>query len=145
MTLAAGDKWQGVYRFDNVTAKNGANLVSVDPLRMATASYQGGGVTTTLSSPVVSTGAVEIRGNVDARSITAPSLTVRAGGEGFRIPPTVDPLNPEVLTLNLTGALTLEAGATIDVSGRGYPINKSYPGSGVPGTRRAGATLGTAD
>ena len=50
VTLAVGDKWQGVYRFDNLTKAGGAALASVDPTRV--------GVLPTGSMTVAPTGSI---------------------------------------------------------------------------------------
>ena len=82
LTLSPGanvqvnDVYQGVYRFDTVNVKNGGALLSTDPIRAASSVLEGGtnGKVATLLSPVVVTGNVEVRGNVDAR----PSRSSRA-------------------------------------------------------------------
>ena len=119
VTLAVGDKWQGVYRFDTMTL-SGVRMLSVDPVRVTNA---------------------EVKGTVEVRRIDTTNLTVRTAGNLTQIP-TTDPLAPESVVVNATGAVTLETGAVIDVSGRGYPVNKSYPGATTPGDATGGSHLG---
>jgi Bacterial Ig-like domain/F5/8 type C domain len=148
-----GDKWQGVYRFDNLKSPGGAQLSSADPIRVGTGA-------TTIAGPA--SGALEflspvnaqdltITGNVNATTINATSLNIRSGalvsapgGAG----------NPASVTLNVSGALTLDG--TIDLTGRGYPNNVSYPGTTQPyayiggshigvGTWATGTTFGSID
>ena len=95
LTVNANDKWQGVYRFDNVTLK-GARLLSTDPVRAT---------------------ATQIQSTVEVKRIDSGSLTVKAGATLTHLVPAVG--SAESLTVNLSGALTVEAGGAIDVSGRG--------------------------
>ena len=106
VTLAVGDKWQGVYRFDTMTPER-----RQDVERRSGASD-------------------ERRGEGDGRG-QADRHDEPDGENGGNLTqiPTTDPLAPESVVVNATGAVTLEAGAAIDVSGRGYPVNKSYPGA----------------
>jgi hypothetical protein len=76
---------------------------------------------------------------VDARSIAAGSLTLRAGSV-LSLPPLTS-TTPETLSLNVTGTLTIETGASIDVSARGYPASGTYPGAIAAGGNNGGSHL----
>ena len=76
ISILPGDKWQGVYRFDQLSVANGANLASVDPVRTSSSIVLDGSVVDTLSV----TGSVEVRNAVTARRIDAQTLTVKTGG-----------------------------------------------------------------
>jgi hypothetical protein len=118
ISVLPGDQWQGVYRFDNVTEK-GVRLLSADPIR---------GTST------------QIQGVVEVKRIDSAGLTVKAGATLTHLVPAVG--SAESLVINLSGVLTVEAGGAIDVSGRGYASNKSYPGATVPGDSTGGSHLG---
>jgi streptogramin lyase len=135
ISIAVGDKWQGVYRFDQVSVVNGANLASVDPVRVFSSAVLDGGVVDTLAVA----GPVEVRNFVTARRIDAQSLTVKSGGT---LRQWVTTGTAESLTVNLMGALAVESGGAIDVSGRGYGASKSYPGATTPGGDTGGSHLG---
>ena len=134
-TVSPSDKWQGVYRFDDLVLRNGANLASADPVHTSSSIVLDGSVVDTLSV----TGSVEVRNAVTARRIDAQSLTVKAGGSLTQFGTSS---TAETLTLNVAGALTVEAGGAIDVSGRGYTSSKSYPGATVPADATGGSHLG---
>src|SRR5262249_1832892 len=119
-------------KFDNVT-ENTVQVVSADPIRVTN---------------------VTVTGTVTATWIKATNLTVKANSALTQYV-TPDQNNPKSLNLDVSGTLTLESGATIDVRGRGYPATKTYPntsnggsgngshmGRGV-GVSQTGATYGS--
>ena len=81
-TVAEGDSWQGVYRFDKVTIRASGRLSSSDPIRTTAASFEGGssGDGATVYSDLDVSGLLEVSGPIRARRITAGSLTVHSGG-----------------------------------------------------------------
>ena len=82
-TVDVGDSWQGVYRFDRVTIRGSGRLSSSDPIRSATASFEGGstGDGAAMYSTIDVSGLLEVSGPIRARQITAGSLTVHSGGK----------------------------------------------------------------
>jgi hypothetical protein len=104
--VAAGDEWQGVYRFDNV-AIGSITLESDDPIRAGTQT---------------------IKGAAELESVTASDLRIVSGGS-------MTHPHGRSLSIALTGELRIDTGAKIDVNGRGYAPNQSYPGvAGALGT-----------
>ncbi len=131
--LAPGDTFQGVYRLDAVQAPNGDPIVSVDPIRLGTGGPLAlAGPTTPgkyLELPYAVTGTdVTVTGNVSVPSIAATNLTVKAGARLTNPAPTLR-TTATSLTLSATLSITVEAGASVDVSGRGYPSSTQYPGA----------------
>ncbi len=118
-TVAAATSYRGEYRFDNLHL--GTGLLSVDEL-LATASLE-------------ITGEAEI--NFD---FVGDDVTVRAGA-------VLRPSPGRALHLSLTGALTVETGATIDLDGAGYTGGGTvYDGAAPPAIEpahlRAGGSHG---
>ncbi|MFH1175760.1 MAG: hypothetical protein V1750_00015, partial [Acidobacteriota bacterium] len=143
ISFTPGDHWQGVYRFDTVTLESGGRLNSADPIRVTNVSLNGGDDAdgTAWYSPVTVAGVAEISGKVAAREIQAHDLIVRAGGS-LSHPSTASASSPESLVIELAGDLTIEQGGSIDVSGRGYGPDTTYPGATAPGNGTAGSHLG---
>jgi len=142
--IPVGAAWQGIYQFDSMTLRNGAWLSSVDPVKAnASVTLQGatGGQTTVVGSSLATSGNVDVYGNVDARQLTAASLTVKSGAK-LSHPATTSNTAAEALSITLTGTLTVEAGGAIDVSGRGFPLNTTYLGSTASGNVSGGSHLG---
>jgi hypothetical protein len=143
-----GDKWQGVYRFDTLRVPSGETLVSVDPIRIGVngvVNLQGpttAGQYLEILHPITGT-SVTITGNVSVPSVTAQTLTVKSGAV-LTVP--YNGTTPNTFALNISGALTIENGGSIDVSGRGYAPNRTYPGftasSGQTGGVHFGQTTG---
>ncbi|HMM34458.1 MAG TPA: Ig-like domain-containing protein [Thermoanaerobaculia bacterium] len=106
-----------------------AVLQSADPIRTPTIELTGptgtGGYTA-IPGPVVAE-TVVVSGNVQTRGIAATTLTVKAGAKLTSLASTATEV--ETLDLNVTGVLTIEAGGSIEVSGRGYLAKASYPGT----------------
>ncbi|MDP9191464.1 MAG: Ig-like domain-containing protein [Acidobacteriota bacterium] len=101
ISIAEGDKWQGVYRFDAVTLRN-VELQSADPLEAELQTIAAGTVTAT--------------------SLEGGSLELAAGATLTH--PTTGSLN-----IDITGELRVNSGAAIDVTWRGYPTLTTYPGA----------------
>ncbi|HYI12032.1 MAG TPA: carboxypeptidase regulatory-like domain-containing protein [Thermoanaerobaculia bacterium] len=131
--VEAGDKWQGVYRFDKASVVGG-RLNSVDPIRVSdTGSMVLQGPAEIVGEMTAPT--VEVRGNVTATKITANDLTVETGAVL-----THNIGSAGGLTLNVSNLLTVRG--SIDVTGRGYAANQSYPGAGLPANGSGGAHIG---
>jgi len=104
ISLAAGDAWQGVYRFDNITLR-GVRLE------------------TTGVDPILTAGAETIdSGTVEHELINANSLHVRAGA-------TLTHRGGNPLSITTQGETRVDATGAIDVSGRGYVSNATYSGA----------------
>ena len=141
VTVQAGDGWQGVYRFDNLSVPWANYVGSGDPIRLGGAA----GVTVTgpangnwldmSNTPFTSTQPVTIAGGVLMASLSAPSLHVVSGGTlngGLRNA-------PMVIT---SPTVTIDAGGAIDVTGRGYDPNVTYPGAAIATGSAGGSHLG---
>ena len=140
-SVAEGDSWQGVYRFDKVTIRASGRLSSSDPIRSATASFEGGstGDGAAIYSDLDVSGLLEVSGPIRARRITAGSLTVHSGGT-LSHPSTSSSV--ESLTVTVANDLMVEVGGSIDASGRGYPEETTYPGATGPEPNAGGSHLG---
>jgi hypothetical protein len=117
INVAAGDAWQGVYRFDTLHSAHGEPLQSVDPIRLgANGALTLAGPTDgtlTLSTPI-DAATVTLSGNVAAPSVNATTMTVTSG--------TLSPLvttPASTLTINVSGTLTVASSGAIDASGAG--------------------------
>ena len=141
IALQVGDAWQGVYRFDRVEVTGNAVLESADPIRTPTVELTGptgtGGYTE-ISGPVVAE-TVVVNGNVSTPGIVATTLTVKAGAK--LTSPASTATEVKALDLSVSGVLTIEGGASIDVTGRGYPAGATYSGN-VESTSAGGSHLG---
>ena len=115
------DRWQGVYLFDRTTVVGAVELRSADPLRVA--------------------GTQELRGEIRLERIEAGDLVLRSGAV-LQHPAAVDAATPGLLEIELTRDLVVEAGASIDASGLGYPANVTYPGASMGGNGSAGSHIG---
>jgi hypothetical protein len=119
--IAPGDRWQGVYRFDDVTMTAGVTLESEDPVRVS-------------GEQVIASGTVR------TDRIEAGSLRIAAGAV-LTHHPTSDVTRPESLYLEV-GELVVEAGGAIDASGLGFAPGSTYPGHGASGSNNGGSHLG---
>ena len=115
------DRWQGVYRFDNVAIRGTVPFFSSDP--------------------VLVTGTQQITGDVTLRRVLAGHLTVTENSV-LRQPATTSNASPEILDIVLTGDMTVGTGASIDVSTRGFARSVTYPGASAPGHESGGSHLG---
>jgi len=111
--LEQGDRWQGIYRFDAVTVNN-VVLVSADPIETEQQTLSGS-ITTSLMRAT------------NLRITSGTTLNQPIGG---------------TLTLDVSGELRIDTGAAIDVTGRGYAINTTYPGATTPGNGTGGSHIG---
>jgi Bacterial Ig-like domain/Carboxypeptidase regulatory-like domain/F5/8 type C domain len=109
--VQAGDKWQGVYRFDNMSA-NGIRVDSVDPIRIA--------------------GTQTIVGTVELERITTSKLVVRG---------TLTHATGQSLIIT-ADEVVVEAGGSINASGRGFTSNNTYPNETESGGATGGSHIG---
>jgi hypothetical protein len=115
LSLLPGDRWQGVYLFDQLTSRGTVVLQSADPVRVG--------------------GRQEIYGRTETSRIAAGELWV--GPSGVLLHPPGGSLEIE-----LTGDLAIESGGLIDVSSLGYGPGDRYPGAGAPTNSGGGSHLG---
>jgi hypothetical protein len=118
LSLAVGDKWQGVYLFDTVRIANGGKIYSLDPVRASNLDTAGSIVE--MITPI-STASTTIRGTLYATSITGTDLTVESGGTLRQY------WTPGSLTVNVQ-TLNVKSGGSIDVGWQGYGHGTTYPG-----------------
>jgi hypothetical protein len=117
ISLAVGDAWQGVYRFDNVTLR-GIRLetVGTDPLLVANAETIASG---TVEHELINAGSLDVK--------PGAVLTHRSGLQ---------------LSITTTNEMRVETAGSIDVSGLGYGSFTSYPGASTQGDATGGAHMG---
>ncbi|MFL6246938.1 MAG: discoidin domain-containing protein [Thermoanaerobaculia bacterium] len=114
ISLQVGDKWQGIYRFDSVSVKN-TTLVSLDPIESGDQTVSG----TVITSKV----------RAENLRITPSSVLKHAQGES--------------LDITVTGELTVDANAFIDLNNLGYAGGASYPDVlPLPGSLNGGTHMG---
>jgi hypothetical protein len=113
-TVAEGDGWQGVYRFDAMTASGTIPLRSDDPIRV---------------------GVQTIAGHVEMGAVSADRLTVTSGG-------TITPPVGVPLRIEVSGEIVVETGGSIDATGKGYRTSQTYPGVDEDPTWGGGSHLG---
>ncbi|HXG59335.1 MAG TPA: carboxypeptidase regulatory-like domain-containing protein [Thermoanaerobaculia bacterium] len=146
INLAAGDRWQGAYRLDDVYAVNGETIRSKDLILLGNSAgnvqVQGPAAPDKyLELPnAIAARSVTVSGNVSVPGISAESLTVRKDAT-LTMP--WNPVTPTPLTIDVVGLLAVEAGGAIDVSRRGYGGGRSYPGVlPLPGDSTGGSHMG---
>jgi Bacterial Ig-like domain len=100
ISIAPGDAWQGVYRFDALTLRD-AEVRSSDPIEATDET---------------------IAGTVTTSTVRADALDVIAGAVLTHLP-------GASLDISVSGDLRIAAGGAIDVTRRGYPVNVTYPGA----------------
>src|SRR5439155_18476375 len=115
ISLAVGDLWQGVYKFDTLTLR-GVRLESGADL-------------------VLPTTEVIASGTVEHELINAANLDVKPGA-------VLTHRSGLQLSITTTNEARVEATGSIDVSGRGYGSNTSYPGASTQGDATGGAHIG---
>jgi len=130
ISVAVGDKWQGLYLFDTFRVWNTANVRSGDPIRVANFDVTGN---TNQLHTAISAANTTVRGTLYSNAITGTSLTVDTGAVLKQVATTI-PLTIDVQTLNIKG--------TIDVTGQGYQNNASYPGAVQPYAYVGGSHIG---
>ena len=108
--IASPASYEGEYRFDNVELRNGADALVRDPVEGMDIEVLPG------SSQLPA-------------SFMVSNLTIRSGAN-------VTVAEGRTLRGNVSGILTIEAGATLDLSGRGFP------GSGSSGSANGGTAAG---
>jgi len=131
--IAAGDKWTGVYLFDNVTTANFGKLQSGDPIR-SSGLTSGSGESHLVSG--IQTKNVTVNGAMYASEINAETLTVNTGGSLRQY---YTGHNTQ-LKIKLSGLLTVNG--DINADARGYPERAAYPGATTPGNEAGGAHMG---
>jgi hypothetical protein len=144
ISVQPGDKWQGVYRFDSLRVPTAAKLISADPIRLGP---NGNGVftltgpatagqTLDLTSPLTGTD-VTLSGNITLSSVTSAVARIKSGSTIAGTPG-----NPSSVTMNVSGTLAIESGASINVTGQGYAASATYPGATPPGGDNGGSHIG---
>ncbi len=101
--LTGAATFEGRYRFDGVTLRNGGGLDATDALDLGN---------------VVAAGEVSLPSPVVSASLTVQAGAVLSGTHGF-------------LALDVSGVVTIEMGATIDVDGGGYLGGATSGASGL--------------
>ena len=112
----AAATFRGEYRFDRVDLVNGAGLEAED--RVA-------------STDLTFAGEAEVSGEVHAANALVASGAI------------VRPAVGAALTLSVSGTITVEAGATVSVSGKGFAANTSAPGVAASQRDAGGSHGGT--
>ena len=139
-----GDRWNGVYRFDNLIAASSAAIQSADPIRLgAVGAVTMSGPTASgqildVRTPIYSTQPLTVTGVVSLASISAPSMHVLNGSTLTGGSPG-SPMKIDVVNL-----LAFDTGSAIDVSLRGYGPSATYPGATPAGGNNGGSHLGLA-
>jgi len=147
--VAEGDIWRGVYRFDSVTVSDygrlqsddpihtdaiiltdGGRLKTPEPIEVVDLTLGGGSLSSIMWTPVTASSSVEILGpgTIHAQAITTPTMTVRAGGTLSQAATGGSTTVPANLVIDVTN-LVIEDGGAIDVTGRGYGPETTYPGA----------------
>ena len=93
--------YSGEYRFDRIDLVHGAGVEAADPV---------------VGPDMVLQGNAEVTGEVRATNVTVKTGAV------------VRPASGRELTFVVSGTMTVEAGATVSVSGKGFAANTSAPG-----------------
>jgi hypothetical protein len=144
INVVPGDSYQGVYRVDTLTVKNGEPLRSVDPIRIgvngivALNGPTASGKYLELQHAVSGT-SVTVTGNVSVPSIATTDLTIKTGG---KLTPSASAADTQSVIINATGNLTVETGASIDASDRGYGLGQTYPGATASTLTSGGSHIG---
>jgi hypothetical protein len=135
-SVIEGDLWQGVYLFDSVTMGGQAEVVSADPIRTTDAVIGAGTASnqwTNVKSPIDVEGEVRIVGRVNAVEIEAGSLQVEDGG-------VLSHRSNGSLRIDVAGAVVIDGGGSIDVTGKGYGQSQTYGDSGISNDGYAGGS-----
>ena len=131
--VAPGDRWQGVYRFDDVRFAGVNAFASLDPIRLPSGTRLM--LTDSLSvTQALTADAVTVTGNVAATSLVTNDLLVAAGARLTRT-------TREVLAIEASN-LTVAATASIDVTSLGYSERTTYPGAVPQISARGGSHMG---
>jgi hypothetical protein len=140
INVAAGDHWQGVYRFDTVIAPAGATILGSDPIRF------GANGTVVLNGPTAAGTMLDIRSPLAGSTVTlSGNLTLQSpitATASLTLQPGLLTSASVPLTLNAPGTMTVEPGAIIDLTGRGYAGGTTYPGATLPANGSGGSHLG---
>jgi hypothetical protein len=140
ISVVPGDLWQGVYRFDNVELNKYARVTSTDPV-IAENDYSFNGTPGSdmqMKLALVAKNNVNVNtGSISLNSIKAKNVTVASGAVITH--PTIT-VNAPGLTIDVTDTITVDG--KIDVSGRGYPENTTYPGERSSAFETGGSHMG---
>jgi len=144
--VAAGDQWRGVYRFDNVTIAGNETFYSGDPILVGASRLQTVYGTTlpnvfTWYAQALTGDDLSIIGHVMTSQVKAATLTLQSGS--ILTSQQTSGTTPQTLSLDISGSINVKSGAAIDVSGRGYAANVTYPGATLPGFASGGSHIGT--
>jgi hypothetical protein len=120
VTVGAGDRWQGVYRFDRYTVGGQVQVLSADPIRVV--------------------GEQVITGMVETSAVSAGRLVVKPGAV-LTQHVTGSSSSPSRLVVEVE-ELVVESGGAIDVTGRGYGSRLTYSGAVAAGDVNGGSHLG---
>gem|GEM_PF-6462551 len=115
--VSGSTAYRGEYRFDQVETKHGAGLSASDQVTSSTVVFEG-----------------QVAANAE---VAAESVVVKSGA-------VVRPSTGSSIHFAVTGTMTVEAGATIDVSGLGYLGGRGWSGM-QPGGAPAGLVASTQD
>ncbi|MFL6248273.1 MAG: Ig-like domain-containing protein, partial [Thermoanaerobaculia bacterium] len=130
IAVAAGDKWQGVYRFDTVTVRGGAKLASPDPIRDTTSFDVTGPAS--LRSPF-DVPQLNLSGSITTSQLVGTNVTINSGA-------VITNVTNGTMSIDVSGTLTVNG--TIDVTGQGYTGGVTYPGAANPGNGSGGSHIG---
>ncbi|MBW3565709.1 MAG: hypothetical protein KY459_13395, partial [Acidobacteria bacterium] len=132
-SVEPGDQWRGVYRFDAVHVEGRSRVTTEDPVVVADVRYDDG-----VLLGDVSASSVTIGGNIEAETLRTTDLRVITGG-ALSHPAGLE----SGLQLEVSGTLTIDAGGSIDVSGKGYAPDQTHPSESVQaGYDRGGSHMG---
>jgi hypothetical protein len=113
--VQVGKPWQGVYMLDGLQLGERIRLKSSDPIRV--------------------TGQVEVTGLAETNGFRAHDLVVQANANLYHT-------SGESLVVELSGDLLVAADGSINVTGRGYAVETTYPGASKPGYKKGGSHIG---
>jgi hypothetical protein len=110
-----GTPWQGVYMLDSLQLGERVRVKSSDPIRV--------------------TGQVEVTGKTETNGFRAHDLVIQPNANLYHP-------SGESLVIELSGDLVVAADASINVTGRGFAAETTYPGASRPGDKKGGSHIG---
>ncbi|MFL6246089.1 MAG: Ig-like domain-containing protein [Thermoanaerobaculia bacterium] len=113
--VTAGDSWRGIYLFDSIFTTGTHRLESSDAIRATVQQTVTGKLTTE---------------RVNARNLTVGANATLMAKQGVALEIAVDE------------QLRVETSGTIDLAGKGYLMEVSYPGASIPGNGTGGSHMG---
>jgi hypothetical protein len=123
-SLEAGDRYEGVYRFDSIRVRRGTQVQSNDPM--------------TASALLVEGGEASLSALLRVRRVDVANLTI--GSRGSLTPLTAG--GPQELELLTSGDVVVSAGGLLDLSAFGATWAETYPGATKPGNLAGGSHIG---